>query len=173
LRFEAAETGLAAMGAPEATIIVTDNFVDTVCDLTGNPEYRIERGAGVVAAKTMSTDNGVVIALNASAIRSRDNDMIERLLAHEAGHVLMLERGEDVRGKQALADGAEWRWLMLCMCALAIDELRIERGPGRTGLRRVRACRACCCRCGRRNQHETRRAWTSFWAHSTCRSGSK
>ncbi|MGY1969044.1 hypothetical protein ACW9HH_32825 [Nocardia gipuzkoensis] len=38
--------------------------------------------------------------------------MIKRLLDHEAGHVLMLERGEDVRGKQALVDGAERHWLM-------------------------------------------------------------
>ncbi|MGY1969045.1 hypothetical protein ACW9HH_32830 [Nocardia gipuzkoensis] len=36
----------------------------TVRYLTGNPEYRIERGAGVVSAKTMTTADGVVIALN-------------------------------------------------------------------------------------------------------------
>ena len=122
----AIEAGLTAMSEPDARIAIVDDFVDTVQRLTRNPSYSAGRGAGIVAAKTIHTPTGDVIVFNAPELRNRDNLLLERLAAHEAGHVKLGKRGEGVTGRQHLVD-SEWRWLLLCLGALAIDELRIER----------------------------------------------
>ena len=123
----AIEAGLNAMSEPDARVVIVDNFVDTVQRLTQNPAYSAGRGAGIVAAKTIHTSTGEVIVFNAPELRNRDNLLLERLAAHEAGHVKLGKRGEGVIGRQHLVD-SEWRWLLMCLGALAIDELRIERG---------------------------------------------
>ncbi|WP_418016325.1 hypothetical protein [Mycolicibacterium fortuitum] len=122
----AIEAGLTAMAEPDAQIAIVDDFVATVARLTDNPAYSAGRGAGVVAAKTIQTPTGYVIVFNAPELRDRDNQQLERLAAHEAGHVKIGRRGEGVTGRQRLVD-SEWRWVLLCLGALAIDEFRIER----------------------------------------------
>ncbi|KAA8890425.1 hypothetical protein F3087_03825 [Nocardia colli] len=139
-QIEAAETGLTAMGAPEVTIFITDNFVDEVRDLTGDSTYRVERGAGVVAAKLIQLTDGPVIVINAPEIGNRGNDAIERLFAHEAGHVLLGNRGEDARGIRAFAGDTDWRQLMLYTGAFAIEELRVERALAQLGYGESEAC---------------------------------
>lgn len=120
------EAGLAAMAEPDAQIAIVDDFVETVRRLTENPAYSSGRGAGVVAAKTIHTPAGDVIVFNAPELRDREDLQLERLAAHEAGHVKIGKRGEGVTGRRHLAE-ADWRWLLLCLGALAIDEFRIER----------------------------------------------
>ncbi|MVZ91684.1 hypothetical protein GQF49_14625 [Microbacter sp. ANSKLAB05] len=128
----AIEAGLTAMSEPDARVAIVDDFVDTVQRLTQNPAYSAGRGAGIVAAKTIPTSTGEVIVFNAPELRNRDNLLLERLAAHEAGHVKLGKRGEGVTGRQHLVD-SEWRWLLMCLGALAIDELRIERRLARLG----------------------------------------
>ncbi|MGW5679248.1 hypothetical protein ACWEV4_29910 [Streptomyces sp. NPDC003860] len=70
--------------------------------------------------------------MNAAGVRTRTHEVIERLLAHEAGHLHLNERGEGVEGRRTLAD-AQWEWLLLCIGAFALDELRIERSLARLG----------------------------------------
>lgn len=122
----AIEAGLTAMAEPDARIAIVDDFVGTVRQLTENPAYSAGRGAGVVAARTTHTPAGDVIVINAPEVRDRDNLQLERLAAHEAGHVKIGKRGENVTGRRHLVD-SDWRWLLLCLGALAIDEFRIER----------------------------------------------
>ncbi|KZF02268.1 MAG: hypothetical protein WBD41_11775 [Rhodococcus sp. (in: high G+C Gram-positive bacteria)] len=122
----AIEAGLTAMSEPDARVAIVDDFVDTVQRLTENPAYSAGRGAGIVAAKTIHTPAGDVIVFNAPELRNRDSLLLERLAAHEAGHVKLGKRGEGLRGRQHLVD-SEWRWQLMCLGALAIDELRIER----------------------------------------------
>ncbi|WP_139279769.1 hypothetical protein [Rhodococcoides yunnanense] len=122
----AIEAGLTAMSEPDARVAIVDDFVDTVQRLTENPDYSAGRGAGIVAAKTIHTPAGDVIVFNAPELRNRDSLLLERLAAHEAGHVKLGKRGEGLRGRQHLVD-SEWRWQLMCLGALAIDELRIER----------------------------------------------
>jgi len=128
-QLNAIEAGLTAMSEPDARVAIVDDFVDTVQRLTRNPAYSAGRGAGIVAAKTIhhTPTGGDVIVFNAPELRNRDNLLLERLAAHEAGHVKLGKRGEGVTGRRHLVD-SEWRWLLMCLGALAIDELRIERG---------------------------------------------
>lgn len=107
----AIEAGLTAMAESDARIVIVDDFVDTVQRLTRNPAYSAGRGAGVVAAKTIHTPTGDVIVFNAPELRNRDNVLLERLAAHEAGHVKLGKRSEGVIGRRHLVD-SEWRWLL-------------------------------------------------------------
>jgi hypothetical protein len=113
------------MGEPDAAVVYTDDFIGTVRALTGERSYDIDRGAGVVAGKTLLVDDEPTIVLNAVALREREPSLVERLLAHEAGHVLLHRRGEAFVGKQYLAD-TEVGWHFLCLGGLAIEEFRIE-----------------------------------------------
>ena len=56
-----------------------------------------------------------------------DGPAIERLLAHEAGHVLLYQRGEHASRYQHLVNN-ETDWHLLCIASYAIEEYRIERG---------------------------------------------
>lgn len=125
-RVDAMKAGLSAMGQAEATVIVTDRFVDTVRGLTSQTEYSTARGSGEVAARTVHANNESTVVVNAEVARMRPTGDIERLLAHEAGHIQLNERGEGPEGRRNLVS-AEWEWLLLCVGALALDEFRIER----------------------------------------------
>jgi hypothetical protein len=128
-RVDAMQTGLDAMGQPDASVIVTDDFVDTVCGLTDQSEYSTRRGHGVVGARTVFVDGRSTIVVNAQETRGRSLDQIERLLAHEAGHAVLNDREEGSNGlasRRGLVP-SEWEWWLLCIGGLALDELRIER----------------------------------------------
>ena len=114
---DAMALGLASMHADNARIVVTVNFVATVTELTGNPSYTAERGTGVVAARTVTGPGGSVVFVNYNELSSRPPADIQRLLAHEAGHILI-----DARRSEA-----DWQWWLKCLGAQAIVEFRIER----------------------------------------------
>jgi hypothetical protein len=120
-------TGAAAMSAPNADVIVTTNFVPTIARLTGNTQYNVDRGAGTVGGKTVRTSSGDhFIVINWTAVRRYDLPELERLLAHEAGHVLLGRRNEIADGRQYLAS-SEVDWEILCLGGFAAEEFRIER----------------------------------------------
>ncbi|GAA1817392.1 hypothetical protein [Actinomadura chokoriensis] len=125
-RVDAMHAGLAVMGVADASVIVADDFVSTVNDLTSQQSYSTGRGAGVVAARTIPGDDGSTIVVNGPETRNRSPQLIERLLAHEAGHIWLNERKERLEGRRRLV-GADWEWWLLCIGGLALDELRIER----------------------------------------------
>ena len=66
--------------------------------------------------------------LNYPEISRRPLTDVTRLLAHEGGHVLINARKtEETAGNRDEPD-SEWRWILKCLAALAITELRIEHG---------------------------------------------
>ncbi|WP_336084641.1 hypothetical protein [Nocardia sp. SSK8] len=141
-QLDAIETGLVAIGATQDSVevIVTDNLVTKVREITGDPDYVAVRGSGVVGAKTIPTANDSVIVLNAPEFRRREAEDLERILAHEGGHVLLNRRGETVTGRRHLAGGSEWQWILLCVGALALDEYRIERALAELGYAPPESC---------------------------------
>lgn len=131
-RVDAMQAGLSVMGAADESVIVTDTFVETVSSLTGQDTYSTGRGAEVVAARTVQVDGMSTIVVNAVEAKNRAPEIIERLLAHEAGHVLLHRRQEGVEGRRHLI-GADWQWWLLCLGGLALDEYRIERSLSALG----------------------------------------
>lgn len=125
-RLSSVQAGLANMGYPNSKVIIADNFVTAVKELTGLESYSAGRGAGVVAAKTVLTAEGCVIVVNGPEVRHRSLALVERLMAHEAGHIALIERGESIKGRDHLA-ASEREWELMCVAAFALDELRIER----------------------------------------------
>ncbi len=122
----AAQAGLDAIGLPDAKVIIADNFELKVKEISGLATYSTGRGANVVAAKTIPTGDDSIIVVNGPVVRDRAPDAIERLLAHEAGHVMLNSRNEGARGRQHLA-ASEPDWYLMCIGSNALDELRIER----------------------------------------------
>lgn len=124
---DAMTRGLASMYVEDARILVTNRFVETVADMTGNASYTTERGSGAVAARTVTNSDGSTIVVNYEAMSSRPLADVERLLAHEAGHVVIDARGtEDTAGYRD-SNEVDWQWWLKCFGAQAIVEFRIER----------------------------------------------
>ncbi len=128
----AMQRGVASMRSSSAQIVFAGDFDAAVRSYTGSSTYTADRGTGTVAAKTLKTPHGSVIVVNAVAIEAAEEIAIERLLAHEAGHVLMLKRGETLEGHRHLAS-AEWEWHLLCLAGFALDEARVELAVGAAG----------------------------------------
>lgn len=125
------------MDDPETDIVLAGDFDAAVRFYTGSSTYSSDRGAGAgtgtVAAKKLATPHGPVIVVNAAAIGDAEDGAIERLLAHETGHVLIDGRGETLQGRQHLAT-VEWEWQLVCLAAaFAMHELRVERAVGEAG----------------------------------------
>jgi hypothetical protein len=121
------------MHADPARIVVTVNFARTVAELTENRSYTTERGSGAVAAKTVTGPSGSVIVVNYSELSSRPPADIQRVIAHEAGHVLIDARGsEETLGNRDPGE-TDWQWLLKCLGAQALVEFRIERSLGDLG----------------------------------------
>lgn len=91
------------MGYPDSKVIIADNFVAAVKEMTGLDSYGTGRGAAVVAAKTLLTAEGCVIVVNGPEVGHRSLDLVERWMAHEAGHIALIERGESSKGRDHLA----------------------------------------------------------------------
>ncbi|WP_157881011.1 hypothetical protein [Streptomyces griseoruber] len=123
---DAMQAGLSRMEEPDAAVIVTDDFVGTVRRLTSHESYSTDRGASIVAARTLSLDGGPVVVVNRPEVSNLPPKDVERLLAHEAGHIQLMERAEGVVGRRDLV-GPDWEWWLLCLGGFALDELRIER----------------------------------------------
>lgn len=116
------------MGATDATVRVVNHFQAVVAGLTGIPEYSPDRTGGTVAGKTITTTEGeVVILLNADAVRELDLPIIERLAAHEAGHLLVTRNDETITWEDtARLQTVGWRRVMTYIAANALDEYRVE-----------------------------------------------
>src|SRR3954471_3417406 len=100
---DAMQRGVRAMGAPDVEVIVTDDFDATVRDLLGSRTYSSDRGTGTVGAKTFNTPAGPVIVVNSLTVQDLDDAVVERLLVHESGHVLINSRGETLENRHHLA----------------------------------------------------------------------
>jgi hypothetical protein len=115
------------MHVEDVRVIATSDFVQTVARMTDEPAYTADRGSAVVAAHTVTGPDGSVVVVNYPELSSRPLEDIERTLAHEGGHVLIDASGiEETSGNRDPGE-TEWQWLLKCLGALAIVELRIER----------------------------------------------
>lgn len=124
---DAMAQGLASMYVDNARIVATVNFVRTAAELTENSAYTTERSGGAVAAKTVTGQEGSVVVLNYNELSSRPPADIQRILAHEAGHILIdARRTEETSGNRD-PNETDWQWWLKCLGAQAIVELRIER----------------------------------------------
>ena len=129
---DAMQRGVQAMGPTDVELIITDDFDATVRELLGSTTYSSDRGTGTVGAKTFNTPEGPVIVVNSLTVQRLDDANVERLLAHESGHVLIDSRGETVDGRHRLAP-QEWQWWLLCMGGFAMHEARCERSVAELG----------------------------------------
>lgn len=116
------EAGVLAMGDPEVTIFMTTNFDQAVRTHTGLKNYSSDRGSGAVAAKAV----GDLVIINASVLDAPGHGGLERLAAHESGHVVMNRREEGSRNYHYLARTA-WQWEVIGLAVKGIEEYRIER----------------------------------------------
>ena len=125
---DAIAQGLASMHVDNAArVVITVDFVRTVAELTGNASYATERGGGAVAAKTVTRPGGSVVVLNYNELASRTSADIQRVLAHEAGHILIDARGTEETSGNRDSSETDWQWWLKALGAQAIVELRIER----------------------------------------------
>lgn len=119
----AIKAGLAYMET-EAPVIVTSDFDHTVRKLKGSTTYRSVRASGRVPAKTVRSIAGeLIIVISSDAAESTD---LERLAAHEAGHVMIKRRGESYGGRHHLAS-SQGDYNLLASGARALEEDRVER----------------------------------------------
>ncbi|MFI8659742.1 hypothetical protein ACIGKR_07110 [Rhodococcus qingshengii] len=125
-QLDAMAEGLDRMGCPEsAEVIVSDNFVSEVRAILGSATYGIGRGTGVVAAKTISlAADRQVIVVNAEPVGELDLRQLSRLLAHEAGHVLIDSRMEGHPDTRSNWMGDQ---VLHSLAATALDEYRVEK----------------------------------------------
>ncbi|MEV4057077.1 hypothetical protein AB0J55_38225 [Amycolatopsis sp. NPDC049688] len=124
---EAMERGLARMGRPDAEVLVTSDLQAAVRRLdTSVPAYTTQRGGGEVAGRTVITPEVSVIVLSDQYLRKSSPHDIERILAHEAGHLVLGESGEEV-GSERLSVKPGWRWKLRYIGGTALEEYRIER----------------------------------------------
>lgn len=117
--------GFERMGNPAAEVVVAADFDTIVRELTGSSTYSSDRGTGYVGAKTLDLATGPVVVVNAKSLE-KDTSSLERLMAHEAGHVLIDGRTETLKGRQSLVS-AEWQWNLMCLAGYSMQEYRIER----------------------------------------------
>lgn len=124
----AVRAGVDEVGVPDLTVIYTNDFVGEVRALTLEHAYDQSRGSGTVAARTLTTTTGeVVVVANRRAMEAEGPAAVERVMAHESGHVLIERRGESVDWEDAgtrLPDW--WEQLMAYMASIAFDEYRTE-----------------------------------------------
>lgn len=126
---DAVRRGVERAGVEDVRVLVPDEFVTTVASLTSEDAYADERGTGgQVAARTLLTPDGeVVIVVNSAAMADRTLAELERLLAHEAGHVHMLRRGEALEW-DVITSRCEGHWeqMITALADVATDEYRAE-----------------------------------------------
>jgi hypothetical protein len=125
--------GFASLHVDNARVVTTVNFERIVRELTGGAAYTTGRGGGVVAAKTVTRPDGSTVVLNYNELSSRTPAYIQKLAAHEAGHVLIDARGTEETSGNRDDDESDWQWLLKALGAQAMVELRIERSLAELG----------------------------------------
>jgi hypothetical protein len=124
---EAIRRGFETMGVEDVTVVVTTDFARTVAQFSGASTYNADRGGGVVGARTMYGPDGPTTVLNSPELASRPAADVERLLAHEAGHVIVAaRRNEEMSGYREDSE-TDWEWTLKCVGGLAMIEYRIEK----------------------------------------------
>lgn len=126
----ALEAGLAKMGAAGTRLVIAADFAARVALLADEEGYGSDRIGGYVGGRAVRTSDGEdVIVVNARALEE-DLDVTgaERLVAHEAGHVLIYQANEDVAWVEtADLEDVGWRQVMMALAAAAIEEYRVEK----------------------------------------------
>lgn len=127
-QLEAMSQGLDRMSCPaSAEVVISDDFVADVRSLLSSTTYDTARGTNIVAAKTLpiAADRQVIMV---NSIPAGGLSLVDlgRLLAHEAGHVLIHSRNEghpdlDLRSPQM------GEHVLHALAATALDEFRVER----------------------------------------------
>lgn len=114
------------MNCPTSTeVLITNNFVNDVRRIIGSNAYGIDRGTGVVAAKTIPQASGSsIIVVNGEVTADLDHDHLSRLLAHESGHALLDQRDEDNPDTRSTWMGDR---VLQSLAATAIEEYRVEK----------------------------------------------
>lgn len=127
-RRAAMQRGLTAIGAASAAVVVTDDFAGTINRLLRTNSYASERGSGVVAAKTITraSNSTPVIIMNNPVVSDLSAGDLERLSAHEGGHIVLHLSDEEVTGRHHLA-ATQTDWDLISVGGLAMEEMRIER----------------------------------------------
>lgn len=127
--------GLTRMGLHDVPVIATTRFVPTVQHLTSNDEYHDDRNGGSVAARTVTTTDGeIVIVANWEVMATLTGAEVERIFAHEAGHVSIDGRGEGSTERIAdLIPDHYWDFQVAHGVAIALDEYRCEAAAYRAG----------------------------------------
>lgn len=110
----------------EVLVVYTDDFDGAIRKLTGWATYESDRGTGTVAGKTVLVGEVPAVVLNSQAIGNADPPLLERLAAHESGHVLLQQRNEHFEGL-AYASNSDWERTLTAMAAYKIEEYRIEK----------------------------------------------
>lgn len=106
-------------------VLITNRFVDDVRQMIGSTDYETDRGTGIVAAKTIPRTSGdSIIVVSAEVTSDLDHGDLSRLLAHESGHVLLRQRGENSPDTQSTWMGDR---VLRSLAATAIEEYRVER----------------------------------------------
>lgn len=120
--------GLAKMGSLNVDVVVTEDFVNVVRDVTADASYHDDRNGGRVAARTIpAADGGWIVVANWEVLADLTYLEIERVLAHEAGHAHIESRDESPVGRvSALFAEHWWNRGVAYGAAVAIDEFRCE-----------------------------------------------
>lgn len=120
--------GLANMGSSDVDVIVTEDFVKAVQDIAGDGDYHDDRNGGRVAARTVPAQDGrSIVVANWDVLSDLTDLEVERVLAHEAGHVSIESRDES-SWNHVSARFADhwWNQQVAYGAAVAIDEFRCE-----------------------------------------------
>ena len=120
--------GLARMGRSDVDVVVTEDFVKAVRDITAEPDYHDDRNGGRVAARTVpAKGRGSIVVANWEVLAGLTDVEVERVLAHEAGHASIESRDESPWShiSSRFADHW-WNRQVAYGAAVAIDEFRCE-----------------------------------------------
>lgn len=121
--------GLARMGKSDLDVIVTEDFVNVVRNVTADSDYHDDRNGGRVAARTVVTAAGgsSIVLANWEVLADLTDLEIERVFAHEAGHASIQSRDESLWSHADARFGDHW-WNrgVAYGAAVALDEFRCE-----------------------------------------------
>ncbi|MRJ77865.1 hypothetical protein GEV29_15085 [Aeromicrobium sp. SMF47] len=124
---------LDAMGVTDCHVTFTKRFVESIIEATGDTTYGIGRAGGSVVAKTI----GSQVFINYKLLRERGGDLatLSAVATHEAGHVLLNSRREDVDAMYArVRQAGDLRSYEVASAVVALEEYRITRSVHALGL---------------------------------------